>query len=69
MRKQLGNGSIISKLTYFIEATTCCSRSVFGAPAEVLNRCAGLWTGEWRRDETKNLYTTLGWLTLAIQDL
>ena len=55
---------ILSKLSYCIEATSSCPKSVLNAPIKGLNRCVRTVTEEWDRKETKNCFTALKWLTL-----
>ena len=63
-RKQLGQGLIVSKLSYCIEATSSCPKTMLAAPTKLLNRTVRTITGEWNREETQCCYSALDWLTL-----
>ena len=63
-RKQLGSSLVISRLSYCIEATSCCTKSVLNIPKRVLNRTTRVVTNNWDYDDTKQNYKSLAWMEL-----
>ena len=63
-RKLLGEGLIISRLSYCIESTSCCPKTMLKAPGKLLNKAARSIVREWRQEETPLCYHALGWLRL-----
>ena len=63
-RKDLGQGLVISKLSYCIEATSCCPQNVLQIGKKLLNRTVREVCGEYRWEKTKACYHAVGWLDL-----
>ena len=63
-RKELGQGLILSKLTYCIEVTSCCPRNVFNVGKKINNRVAREVCGEYDWKQTRACYFATGWLDL-----
>ena len=63
-RKQLGQGLIVSKVSYCIEATSCCPKNILQQGSKLLNRTAREICGEFRWENTWKCYASLGWFNL-----
>ena len=63
-RKKLGQGVIVSKIIYCIEATSSCPKSVLKGPKKILNRLTRNITGLWAWEDTGRSYNVLGWMPL-----
>ena len=63
-RKQLGDGLILSKISYCLEATSCCQRGILKIGKKILNRTVRDVCGEWRWENTNACYTAVGWPSL-----
>ena len=63
-RKKLGQGVVVSKIIYCIEATSSCPKNVLKGPKKILNRLTRSITGLWAWEETRRSYQALGWLSL-----
>ena len=59
-RKQLGNSLIMSRASYCIEATSCCTRTVLNIPKRIMNRTARILTNNWDDEQVKQNYRALG---------
>ena len=64
MKKHLGQGLILSKIMYCIEATSSCPKNSLSSPSKLLNRTVRTILGEWRWEETRFCYMALNWLNL-----
>ena len=63
-RKKLGQGLVLSRITYCLEAVSCCPKNVLRGPRKTINRLARSTTGRWHWEETRKSLEETGWLSL-----
>ena len=63
-RKILGNSLVVSKLTYCLESTSCCTKTVLQGAKKPYNRLVRMVCNEWAWERTHESYRSCGWLEL-----